>query len=46
MRYFDKDRMAEIYMERCADILYVKVQKVLQAPLPEWETQFNFSVQQ
>ena len=31
-KYFDRDRMAEIQMERCSDLLYVKVQNMHTIP--------------
>lgn len=34
MKYFDPLRMAEVHMERCLDILYVKLQKVKE--VPDW----------
>jgi hypothetical protein len=33
-KYFDPLRMTEVWMERCIDILYVKLQKVKE--VPEW----------
>lgn len=34
MKYFDPMRMAEVYMERCLDVMYVKLQKVKE--VPDW----------
>lgn len=34
MKYFDAVRMQEVYMERCLDVLYAKMQKVKE--VPEW----------
>lgn len=38
MRYFDKKRMCEIYLERHIDTMYARIQKVHKEPPPEWET--------
>ena len=41
MRFFDRRRMCEIYLERHIDTLYARVQKVLKEPPTDWETPVN-----
>ena len=33
-KYFDQLKMREVFMERCSDILYAKIQKV--DKVPDW----------